>query len=201
MAKRFRSDPDAGAADKKRARAKADRSFKKNGDAPKAKEPRVLPDLLAADNGPKAKDFLHHYRTAKGFKAKLDEINGQYRNALKQAKEAGVDPAVITATMRYEKKDPLEVQTYFKQLRSMFEAAGIEVQLDFFEGSVSRPAQIYDEGFKAGKAAKSMDTNPHEISTDQGQLWQQGWNAGQAENMSGIGQTPVEEVKPEATAH
>lgn len=197
MAKRFRADNGDG--DKKRARAKAEKVFEKK--APKAKEPRVLPDLLAADNGPKAKDFLHHFRTAKGFKAKLDEINGQYRTALKQAKEAGIDPKAITDTMRYEKKDPLEVQSFFKQLRQTFEVAGVEVQLNIFnESSVSRSAQIHDDGFKAGKAGKSSTDNPHDPSTPANQTWMQGWSAGQAENMAGIGQTPPEDLE-QATAH
>lgn len=197
MAKPFRSDNGDG--DKKRARKNADKVFEKK--APKAKEPRVLPDLLAADNGPKARDFDHHYKTALGLKAKCEEANGRYRAALKAAKEAGIDPAVITATMSWAKKDPMEAQVYFKQLRQTFEVAGVEVQLDIFnESSISRGAQIYDDGFKAGKAAKSMDENPHDINTPAGQLWQGAWSDGQAENAAGFKQTPTEELEP-STAH
>lgn len=100
MAKRFNSDRDVGSADKRRARAKAEQIF--NGKKSKKEEkagPRVLQDLLAADTGPKARDFDHHYKTALGLKAKVEEANGRYRAALKAAKEAGINPAVITATM------------------------------------------------------------------------------------------------------
>ena len=155
----------------------------------------------ADKNGPKARDFEHHYKTALGYKAKVDEANGRYRAGLKAAKEAGIDPAVITAAMKWAKKDPLEAAQYFKQLRETFAVAGVEVQLDIFsEGGVSRNAQIYDDGFKAGKAAKNPDANPHEMTTEAGHLWQQGWTAGQAENAAGITQTPAEELE-EATAH
>jgi len=162
------------------------KSEPKNGKAKAEKrEPKVLPDLLAADNGPKARDFEHHYKTAVGFKSKVDSANGHYRAALKSAKEAGIDPAVITATMAWAKCDPLEAQMYFKQLRSTFEVAGVEVQLDIFnESSISRDAQIYDDGVKAGTAAKGTDTNPHQENTDAGQTWLAGWHIGQKKHMN-----------------
>lgn len=187
MAKKFLSD-----GDKKAAKARAEAHF--NGSKKKAAEPkgpRVLPDLLSADNGPKARDFLHHFTTAKGFKGKLEAAQGHYRNALKQAKEAGIDPAVITATMKWQAKDPLEVQQYFKQLRSTFEVASIEVQLDIFnESAISRPAQIYDDGFKAAKAGKPESTNPHAPNTAAWQTWVHGFDAGSLDNAALIGKTP-----------
>jgi ribosome modulation factor len=196
MARKFESK-----AEKRGARERAEAHFGgKNKGANAAKGgPRVLPDLLAGANGPKAKDFLHHFTTCRGFKDKLETSQGHYRNALKQAKESGIDPAVITATMKWQKKDQLDVQQYFKQLRSTFEVASIEVQLDIFsESSISRPAQIFDDGFKAGRAAKSPDTNPHAMNTPAGQQWHSGWTAGQAENMAGIGKTPDDEAEQAA---
>lgn len=198
MAKKYLSRDDKAEAKKRAEKHFSNGRGKKGADEPK--KPRVLPDLLAADNGPKAKDFLHHFTTCRGFKDKVDTANGHYRAALKSAKEAGIDPAVITATMKWQKKDPLEVQQYMKQLRETFAIAGIDVQLDMFnEGTISRPAQIFDDGFKAGKAAKNPDVNPHDMSTAAGQQWHDGWKAGQADNMAGIGKT--EPAAEEATAH
>lgn len=187
MAKRFSSDDG-----KKAAREKAEQAFngkgKKKAEEPKG--PRVLPDLLAGDNGPKARDFLHHFSQAKGFKGKLETAQGHYRNALKQAKEAGIDPAVITATMKWQKKDPLEVQQYFKQLRSTFEVASIEVQLDIFnESAISRPAQIFDDGYKAAKAGKPESENPHTPDTTAWKGWVNGFDAGSLDNAALIGKT------------
>jgi ribosome modulation factor len=194
VARKFRADRNASENGKARAKANADKHFGKKAEEEKPDAKRVLPDLLAADNGPKARDFDHHYKTALGFKKKLESAQGHYRNALKSAKEAGIDPAVITATMKWADRDPLEAQMYFKQLRETFAVAGVEVQLDIFnESSISRNAQIYDDGFKAGKAAKGIDTNPHDANTPAGQLWMKGWHDGQAENMT-FGQTP----KPKA---
>lgn len=199
MARRFQSD-----GGKKAARANAEKVF--NGGSKKKaatkKEPRVLPDLLAGDNGPKARDFLHHYRTAKGLKAKAEEANGLYRNALKVAKEAGIDPKALTDTMRYEKRDPLEVQQFFKQLRSTFEAASIQVQLDIFnESAISRPAQIYDDGYKAAKAGKPESDSPHGADTEAGQTWLQGFYAGSLDNAKGIGKTPEAPPEADTAAH
>ena len=198
MAKRFLSRDD-----KKAARDNAEKHFNGGKKKKAAEEPkqRVLQDLTK-ENGPKPRDFLHHFTTAKGFKDKLETAQGHYRNALKQAKEAGIDPAVITSTMKWQKKDPLEVQTYFKQLRATFEAAHVEVQLEIFsESSISRPAQIYDDGYKAGKAGKSSTDNPHAENTPAGQTWLQGWHAGQAENMAGIGKTPESKADETPATH
>lgn len=197
MAKRFRSDTNASENGKARARAQAEKHFAGKKPAKKDEsKPRILPDLLATDVGPKARDFDHHYKTALGLKSKVEEANGRYRAALKAAKEAGINPAVITATMGWAKKDPAEAQIYFKQLRATFETAGIEVQLSMFdEASVSRSAQIYDDGFKAGKAGKSSTDGPHDLNTPAGQTWMQGWSAGQAENMAGIGKTPANDSR------
>lgn len=197
MAKRFRADADASASDKKRAKDKANKHFKSNGDAKKAKEPRVLPDLLAGGNGLKAADIRFHYSTIKGLKTKKDEANAHYSNARKRCKEAGFDPKVVTDLMKIESDDPLAVALYFKQLSLGAEAVGIAIQQEMpftQSGGVSREAQIYDDGVKAGVAAKGTDTNPHDENTDAGQTWLAGWHSGQKRNMAGIGQTPVEET-------
>ena len=137
-------------------------------------------------------------------KVKKDEASAYYQNARKRCKEAGFDPKVVTDLMKYEQEDPLAVALYFKQLSQGAEAVGIAIQQEMpFTGSgdgVSREAQILDDGIKAGLAAKGTDTSPHDESTPAGQIWLQGWHIGQARNMSGIKQTPPEDLEG-ATAH
>lgn len=200
MAKKYQSTaqaPRLSKSEKEAARARAESHFSPPGGKKKAAEEkangkpaqRVLQDLTI-ENGPKARDFDHHYKTAKGLKGKVDEAQGRYRAALKAAKECGIDTGVITATMKWEKADPLGVAQYFKQLRATFQAAGIEVQLDIFnESTISRPAQIFDDGFKAAKAGKAEKTNPHDAGSQAGQTWLAGYHAGSLDNAALIGKT------------
>jgi len=203
MARRYRTDRDASASGKKRARDNAEKAFSpKKANGTKKPEQRVLPDLSA--NGMKAADIRYHFQQIKGLKVKKDEANAHYSNARKRCEEAGFDPKVMTELMKIEKQDPLEVSLFFKQLDQGAAAVGIAIQQEMpFTGNgsgISRPAQIFDDGFKAGKSAKNPDTSPHEASTDAGQTWLAGWHAGQKENMAGIGKTPVAETE-QATSH
>jgi len=174
-----------------RNKARADKVFEKP--EPKDEKPkqRILPDLTAAgSNGPSYKDLRMHFTTLKGLKLKVDEASSTYSNARKRAKECGIDPAVLSHLMKLEKQDPLEVKMYFKQLDRAAQANGLEVQIDMFDNSgVTREAQIFDDGVKAGAAAKSTSDNPHQENTEAGQTWLTGWHAGQKRNLSKIGQS------------
>jgi ribosome modulation factor len=143
---------------------------------------RVLPDLLTNAELPKLKDFEHHFKTIKGLQEKAATANSLVRGAKKAAKQAGIDTQAIADAISYERQDPDAVRDYFRQLRATFQVAGVHVQLDMFnEGSISRKAQIFDEGYKAGQAGKSESDNPHDANTKAGQTWLAGYHAGQAD--------------------
>lgn len=175
MAKKFMSRDDKSAA-----RKRAEDHFKpktKKAAAKPAK--RVLPDLTAGL--PKQRDYSHHLDQAKKLKAVVESASGAYRAQLKKTKEVGIDPAVVTATMSWAKKDPETLTMYFRQLREAFRAAGIKIQLDMFDqSSVCREAQIYDDGFKAGEAGQSASECPHEANTRAGQVWLFAYAGGQS---------------------
>ena len=179
--------------DKKRAKQRADKLFEKAEEKPPAEPgPRILDDLTArGTNGPSYDDIRFHFQKLKALKEKVKSANGEYSNARKQAQEAGVDPAVLSALMKAEKQDPDEVKLYNKALGRAATAVGIELQLDLFDKSgVSREAQIFDDGFKAGVAGKSTSDGPHAPNTEAGQTWLAGWHLGQSRNVAGIGKTP-----------
>lgn len=184
MAKKF---SDTVKEEKQRAKDRANKVFEKP-EAPKPKGPatgKLLDDRTAAGaNGPSFKDLAFHFSTLKGLKNKVDEASAYYSNARKRAKECGIDPAVLSHLMKLEKQDPLEVKMYFKQLDRAAQANGLEIQMDMFDASgVSREAQIFDDGVKAGVAAKNTSENPHQENTDAGQTWLAGYHAGQRKNM------------------
>jgi ribosome modulation factor len=188
VAKKFK---DAMQEDRERAKARAEKAFER----PKAKDEgpkvRVLDDLTAAgSNGPSFEDIRFHFAKLKSLKDKVATANGEYQAARKIAKEAGLDPAVLSALMKREKQDPDEVKLYNKQLARAAQAVGLDLQLDLFDKSgISREAQIFDDGLKAGIAGKSTTDNPHDANTEAGQTWLAGWHLGQSRNVAGIGKT------------
>ena len=66
--------------------------------------------------------------------------------------------------------------------------------LDEFRSGISREAQIFDEGFKAGIAGKSTSDGPHDANTEAGQTWLAGWHLGQSRNVAGIGKTTTDSL-------
>lgn len=188
MAKKFK---DAMQEDRDRAKARAEKAFEK----PKVKDEgpkvRVLDDLTAAgSNGPSFEDIRFHFAKLKSLKDKVATANGEYQAARKIAKEAGLDPAVLSALMKREKQDPDEVKLYNRQLARAAQAVGLDLQLDLFDKSgISREAQIFDDGLKAGIAGKSTSDGPHDANTEAGQTWLAGWTLGQSRNVAGIGKT------------
>jgi hypothetical protein len=149
-------------------------------------------ELNLGDAGASKRDLKHHVDTVIGFKKKVDEAQGRLRNAYAQAQKAGVSKALISETIRWKHEDPVAARLFFAQLAKSFDANGVEVQLEMFDGSnISRGAQIYDEGFKAGSAGKASTENPHDESNANGQLWLQAWHAGQ-ESIIKIGKTGAE---------
>jgi ribosome modulation factor len=175
--------------DKARQKARADKLFEKP--KPEPEGPRVLDDLTArGTNGPSYDDIRFHFQKLKSLKEKVASANGEYQNARKVAKEAGVDPGVLSALMKAEKQDPDEVKLYNKALGRAATAVGIDIQLELFDKSgISREAQIFDDGLKAGLAGKSSDDTAHDANTEAGQTWLAGWTLGQSRNVAGIGKT------------
>jgi ribosome modulation factor len=180
--------------DKARQKARADKLFEKP--APEPEGPRILDDLTArGSNGPSFDDIRHHFAQLKILKEKVKSANGEYQNARKIAKEAGVDPAVLSALMKAEKQDPDEVKLYNKALGRAATAVGIDIQLELFDKSgISREAQIFDDGLKAGLAGKSTSDGPHDANTEAGQTWLAGWHLGQSRNLAGIGKTKADSL-------
>lgn len=180
--------------DKARQKARADKLFEKP--APEPEGPRILDDLTArGSNGPSFDDIRHHFQRLKALKDKVASANGEYQAARKIAKEAGVDPAVLSALMKAERQDPDEVKLYNKALGRAATAVGIELQLDLFDKSgISREAQIFDDGLKAGLAGKGSTDTPHDANTEAGQTWLAGWHLGQSRNVAGIGKTKADSL-------
>lgn len=182
--------------EKKRVKERAEKAFEKPAEKPAGDTRRILEDITAAgSNGPSYDDIRFHFQKLKALKEKVKSANGEYSAARKTAEEAGIDPAILSALMKRERQDPDEVKIFNRQLARAAQAVGLDLQLDLFDKSgISREAQIFDEGLKAGLAGKSTTDGPHDANTEAGQTWLAGWHLGQSRNVAGIGQTQADSL-------
>lgn len=194
MAPRITADRDASAAGKKKAKANAEKAFKGQAASDVAegkKAGETLKTVVSELKLPERRDFEHHIKTVRGFKAKVDEANGRYRNAIKAAEEAGIEASVIKALFKWENRDPNEARLFFAKLNRAFETANFDLQIQLFDQSGLSPSEkALQDGHRAGVAGESYDKNPHDLNSDIGRKWEEGRMRGQAEL---VGKMPEKE--------
>lgn len=195
MAPKIRADRDAAKTGKKAAKARADAHFKdpkaeQKAAADKA-EGETLKTTIAQLNLPALQDAAHHYKTVQGWKAKVDEMQGKYRNALKAAEEAGVDTSWIKSAMKWSKRDAHEFRRFLAGLQLVNKVAGIDVQFTLLDESGLDPIEkAFQDGHRAGLAGAGYNDNPHELGSAGAQRWEDGRQRGQKELAGqGIGKT------------
>jgi hypothetical protein len=118
---------------------------------------------------------------------------GEYRNVLKAAKKAGVDPNAITRTLALRFQEEEELILQMREELKMLDLAGVIpnikdkllARLDVQEPTANEQAQIsldraYDDGAFEGRSGAMRDTNPFNPGTDLYVAWDQAWIAGQA---------------------
>lgn len=183
---------------KRQGRAKAERAFKKatasDGEA-KATGPRIVTELKS--NGPRPVDLRHHYEQIEAAKAAAQSKAAEHQAKRKLAKECGINLNAISLIQKFQKMDEDDRASTFKQMAALNEVMNKGIQFDLFgaSGQLSRKAEIFDEGYKAGLAAKNQSDSPYDANTTQGQIWLQGWHIGQAENIEALtkGAAPVDQ--------
>lgn len=130
------------------------------------------------------------------------------------AKKDNVDTNLLSKVVSWADRDPGEVHDELKEMLRYVETCLPEVQLDLFEedgdgSSITREAQIFDQGDRAGRdARKSTKDNPHQPASIEWFCWDSGYAAGQKKNASLIGKTapidskgPVPGAKDEEARH
>lgn len=116
-------------------------------------------------NLPQPKDLKHHYDTITGYKSRVDEAQGHYRNAVKAAEEAGVDTQALLFAMRKSKKDPMVLRNFFAQLREHMREQGQPFQLEILDAITGDlNAEAYNNGFKVATAGGTPN-NPYPPGT------------------------------------
>jgi hypothetical protein len=91
--------------------------------------------------------------------------------------------------------DPRDVEFQMQELLRYLDICMPEVQLELdVDVTVSREAQIFEEGFREGRAAKKNTAdNPHQPNSIQWFCWDSGFAAGQKKNANMIGKTPAKD--------
>lgn len=119
--------------------------------------------------------------------------NGEYRNVLKEAKKAGVNPEAIARTLaaRFQDQDALVLQ--LREELKMLDLGGVVPniiekildRLDIEEPTRNERAQMdqdqaFDAGAFAGREGHPRDTNDFPAGTEGHVQWDKGWLFGQA---------------------
>jgi ribosome modulation factor len=174
---------------KRQGRAKAERAFNKaTAGEPQAKPagPRIVTELKS--NGPRPVDLRHHYEQIEAAKAAAQSKAAEHQAKRKMAKECGINLNAISLIQKFQKMDEDDRASTFKQMAALNEVMNKGIQFDLFgaTGQLSRKAEIFDEGYKAGLAAKSQSDSAYDANTTHGQIWLQGWHIGQAENIEAL---------------
>lgn len=136
--------------------------------------------------------------------AKRSEQNGRYRDVLKKAKEAGVDPAAIRWWLAEKAKDfdVLQSEHAARMRVARLMNMPINTQLGMFDdtgagggvsGSTDRGVmqhEAYQIGLTAGKAAETFDPERYPNDPDLQGRYKDGWEDGQEENKRDLGRGP-----------
>lgn len=124
--------------------------------------------------------------------AAAKQKNGEYRNILKDAKKAGIDPDAITATLaaRFQDEDVLVLK--LREHLKMLDLGGVVPnvvdkilsRLHIEEPTANEAHQIsidraYDDGAFSGREGDHRENNPHVAGSDLYDAWDRGWLVGQ----------------------
>lgn len=196
MAKKFQTKPEKKAA---RERAEAHLSGKGAKAKPGSSQANgATLDLKGGEDGKaKPESIKLHFdellKRQKGAKSGNERVRAQ--KAL--AKKDNVDTNLITKMVSWAGRDPGEVRDELKEMLRYAEVCLPDVQLDLFDedtSSITREAQVFDDGFRAGRdARKNLKDNPHAGNTELHHCWADGYAAGQRKNASLIGKTPAKD--------
>lgn len=102
--------------------------------------------------------LMQHVATVKGYKAKIESLNGHLKQAFKVMKAEGIQPAVIREIIAIEKADPIDQREYYEQLGIGIKATGQPFQLNIFDAIYETPVlQAQAEGRQAGLSGRGPE--------------------------------------------
>jgi len=189
MAKRFQTKPGKDAA-RKRGQDHLSGGKKAKG---KAKDDL---GLQGGETGKaSAENIKLHFDELIKKKKSANSTNQKVRAQNAVAKKDNVDTNILSKIVGWADKDPGEVHDLLKETLRYVETCLPLVQMDLFDSdedasALTREAQIFDEGFRAGRDARgTADDNPHTKGSVQHEIWADGYMFGQKKNASLIGKT------------
>lgn len=138
-----------------------------------------------SDNGPADATMYRHVARIREAMSKKDEAVAALRSRRKDAKNDGLDLAILDRVMGEMKEDPdiiidrdNELMRYRKAFKiPAYEPIPLESAGRATEEAVVAHAEL--EGERAGLRAADVNTNPHDPATPAGQAWMKGYNASQ----------------------
>jgi hypothetical protein len=155
--------------------------------------------LTAEDKDPTnvpSTTFLEFYRTTGSAKRDMETARSAYQSAMKAAKKAGIDTAMLTRARAIATSDDIQAElhglyTLIRYLKYLQIPIGQQLEMEL-GSDMPKTAPVPDEaarqqalwdaeamGWKAGRGGDNRDDNPHDEGTELHVQWDNGWIAGQ----------------------
>jgi hypothetical protein len=156
-----------------------------------------MAEAFAGPSNDEESDWIRKIRRSM---RKVDETNGEHRALLKSAKSAGMNTGMLLFSIRQSRRNSDEVivdlrdGVHYMHLigisglspESVFARDGALTEKSLLEENAF---EAEDRGYRAGKNAHPIDSNPYEPGTELYVTWREHWHGGQAANAASLGPT------------
>lgn len=133
-------------------------------------------------------------------KVRVESIMGTYREARKKAKDMGLPGWLIDAGLKVlaGKIEGHEIEANQRLLQRVYRALGVAFQMNLFGQDAALGDKALADGYRAGIKAVNSTDNPHDLNTEAGQMWLEGWHLGQRRHRDALTRhVAAPEPKPE----
>ena len=156
--------------------------------------------MAEAFSGPSNDEESDWIRKIRRSLRKVEESNGEHRALLKSAKSAGMNTGMLLFSIRQSRRNSDEVIVDLRDgvhYMHLIGISGLSPDAVFArDGGLTEKSlaeenafEAEDRGYRAGKNAHPIDSNPYEPGSELYVVWREHWHAGQAANAAALGPT------------
>lgn len=145
--------------------------------------------------------YQHHHRITKASDA-AKTASSKLQEESKKAIEMGVNMPALKAALKIAKMDPIDQYAYLNDFITYMSYLRVRVgqelsPVEFDSKTPKKAADYYGEGFGTSALGHDRDKCPHDVNSDQGRSWMEGYDAHQRHLMGNIRQMKPKAATPE----
>lgn len=144
----------------------------------------AIGDNNAALAIPEPDDWNHHKKTILGWREKVTTAQSHLRNAIKQAKKAGVNMESFNLVVGIEREnDPSKALQFFKQIDLGLSLGESSVRITPHDTLAGDQTElVYKRGYADGEAGRTAD-NRYPENSELHATYARGWRHGTGKNL------------------